>query len=303
MRIGRETKIGIFVASVLIAAFSVINYLRGEDIFGKEINIVSHYANVEGLMASNPVYVNGYKTGAVTEVKYNTGTGVFDVTCSILKKIPVPVDTKMTIYSVDLMGGKGIRLDLGSSDVMVEDGDELMPSYAPDMVSSLTNLIGPLIVKVSSALDSLAAASAALDRVLSGIDENKVRSVVNHVDKTLANTEKLTGSLAEHSEDIDSLVMNLKNVSMKLAVISGKADSAMTDISGVAARLDKADIEGLVNSFHTLVSSLNDPDGTIGKLTKDGRVYESLDSVLKDIDSLVKKIEENPKKYIRLRLL
>ena len=44
MRIGRETKIGIFVASVLIAAFSVINYLRGEDIFGKEINIVSHYA-------------------------------------------------------------------------------------------------------------------------------------------------------------------------------------------------------------------------------------------------------------------
>ena len=75
MRIGRETKIGIFVASVLIAAFSVINYLRGEDIFGKEINIVSHYANVEGLMASNPVYVNGYKTGAVTEVKYNTETG------------------------------------------------------------------------------------------------------------------------------------------------------------------------------------------------------------------------------------
>lgn len=48
MRISRETKIGIFVASVLIAAFSVINYLRGEDIFGKEINIVSHYANVEG---------------------------------------------------------------------------------------------------------------------------------------------------------------------------------------------------------------------------------------------------------------
>ena len=40
-----------------------------------------------------------------------------------------------------------------------------------------------------------------------------------------------------------------------------------------------------------------------GILTKDGRVYESLDSVLKEIDSLVKKIEENPKKYIRLRLL
>lgn len=71
-------------------------------------------------MASNPVYVNGYKTGAVTEVKYNTETGVFDVTCSILKKIPVPVDTKRRFTAWTCMGGKGIRLDLGSSDVMVK---------------------------------------------------------------------------------------------------------------------------------------------------------------------------------------
>ena len=303
MKISRETRIGIFVVSVLIASFCVLNYLRGEDIFGKEMDIRSHYSNVEGLVASDPVYISGYKIGTVSDVKYNQSTGVFDVTCSIQKKIPVPADTKMTIYSVDLMGGKGIRLDLGTSDVMVEDGDELEPSYAPDMVSSLTNLIGPLIVKASSALDSLSAASAALDRVLTGIDENTLRSAMNHIDKTLDNTEQLTGVLSGHSEDIESLVMNLKNISDKLAVISEKADSAMTGIGSAASQLGNADIEGLINSFRTLAGNLNDPDGTIGKLTNDGRVYESLDSVLKDIDSLVKKIEENPKKYVRIRLL
>ena len=303
MKISRETRIGIFVVSVLIASFCVLNYLRGEDIFGKEMDIRSHYSNVEGLVASDPVYISGYKIGTVSDVKYNQSTGVFDVTCSIQKKIPVPADTKMTIYSVDLMGGKGIRLDLGTSDVMVEDGDELEPSYAPDMVSSLTNLIGPLIVKASSALDSLSAASAALDRVLTGIDENTLRSAMNHIDKTLDNTEQLTGVLSGHSEDIESLVMNLKNISDKLAVISEKADSAMTGIGSAASQLGNADIEGLINSFRTLAGNLNNPDGTIGKLTNDGRVYESLDSVLKDIDSLVKKIEENPKKYVRIRLL
>ncbi len=303
MKISRETRIGIFVVSVLIASFCVLNYLRGEDIFGKEMDIHSHYSNVEGLVASDPVYISGYKIGTVSDVKYNTSTCVFDVTCSIQKKIPVPADTKMTIYSVDLMGGKGIRLDLGTSDVMVKDGDELAPSYAPDMVSSLTNLIGPLIVKASSALDSLSAASAALDRVLTGIDENTLRSAMNHIDRTLDNAEQLTGVLSGHSEDIESLVVNLKNVSDKLAVISEKADSAMTGIGSAAAQLGNADIEGLINSFRTLAGNLNDPDGTIGKLTNDGRVYESLDSVLKDIDSLVKKIEENPKKYVRIRLL
>lgn len=50
------------------------------------------------------------------------------------------------------------------------------------------------------------------------------------------------------------------------------------------------------------MDNLNDPDGTLGKLTKDPAVYNSIDTVLKDIDSLVKKIEENPKKYIRIKV-
>lgn len=47
---------------------------------------------------------------------------------------------------------------------------------------------------------------------------------------------------------------------------------------------------------------MNDPDGTIGKLFVDNSVYDSVDELLKDIDSLVGKIEENPKKYIRISI-
>ena len=71
MKISRETRIGIFIVAVLLAAFSVINYLRGEDIFGKEMDINSHYENVEGLVPSNPVYIKGYKAGSVTKVNYS----------------------------------------------------------------------------------------------------------------------------------------------------------------------------------------------------------------------------------------
>lgn len=303
MKISRETRIGIFVVSVLIASFCVFNYLRGEDIFGKEMDICSHYQNVEGLVPSDPVYIKGYKAGSVTEVKYNPATGMFDVTCSIIKKFAIPLDTKMTIYSVDLMGGKGIRLDLGTSDAMAKSGDELEASYAPDMVSSLTNLIGPLIVKASAALDSLSAASGSIDRVLGGVDENVVAASLANLEETLDNTRKLTGALAGQSDDIETMVSNLKAVSDRLASVIDKADSAMTGVQSAADGLGRADIEGLAKALKTLVDNLNNPDGTVGKLTKDGAVYESLDSVLKDIDSLVKKIEENPKKYIRIKLL
>ncbi len=303
MKISRETRIGIFVVAVLVASFFVINYLRGKDIFGKEMQICSHYENVEGLVVSNPVYIKGYKAGSVTEVNYNPETQVFDVTCSIVKKFAIPTDTKMTIYSVDLMGGKGIRLDLGTSTEYIEDGAELAPSYATDVISSLTSRIGPLIVKATDAIDSLGMASSAINRVLSGIDENTVRSAMSHLQVTMRNVEKLSNSLAGHSDDIETLVVNLKDVSTRLVSLSEKADSSMDGVQKFAGDLGEVDVKALAVSLQNLVDNLNDPEGTIGKLTKDSGAYDSLESVLKDIDSLVKKIEENPKKYIRIRLL
>ena len=56
MKYSKELKIGLFVVTVLVASFFLINYLRGEDIFNNEIELVSRYDNVEGLVASAPVY-------------------------------------------------------------------------------------------------------------------------------------------------------------------------------------------------------------------------------------------------------
>ena len=122
MKHAKELKIGIFVIVILVVSFFLINYLRGEDIMNKEYDVVGNYANVEGLVASAPVYVKGYKAGKVAEVNYLTETGRFEVICSIANEFQFPEDSKMIIYAVDIMGGKGIRIDLGSSGVMVEDG-------------------------------------------------------------------------------------------------------------------------------------------------------------------------------------
>ena len=68
----------------------------------------------------------------------------------------------------------------------------------------------------------------------------------------------------------------------------------------VILKIQESDIEGMVASFNELLRNINDPDGTIGKLFVDNSVYDSLDSLLVDIDELVKKIQENPKRYLRI---
>ena len=57
-----------------------------------------------------------------------------------------------------------------------------------------------------------------------------------------------------------------------------------------------------VASFKELLTKVNDPEGTIGKLLVDDSVYNSVDELLGDVDVLVRKIQENPKKYIRISI-
>ena len=135
----KELKIGILAVVVLAAAFLVINFLRGKDLMNREYELVSSYEDVQGLMPSSAVYIKGYKAGTVADVTYDKSRGCFFVKCSVSKDFAVPEDSRMTIYSADLMGGKAIRIDLGTSDVMVSDGDTLTPSTSPDMLSSLAD--------------------------------------------------------------------------------------------------------------------------------------------------------------------
>jgi phospholipid/cholesterol/gamma-HCH transport system substrate-binding protein len=74
----------------------------------------------------------------------------------------------------------------------------------------------------------------------------------------------------------------------------------MGDVSSIVASLDENDIKEIVSSFKNLLENINDPDGTIGKLLVDNSVYDSVDALLSDVDTLVRKIQENPKKYIKI---
>ena len=254
MKFSKELKIGVFFVTVATVSFFVINYLRGEDIFNKEIELTASYSNVEGLVPSAPVYIKGFKAGKVSEVNYMPETDDFQVICSVRKDFRIPEDSRMTIYGVDIMGTKGVKIELGFSDVLAGDGAVLASGYEAGLVDGLAASITPLMEKVGNTLDSLSVTVAGINDILSD----------------------------------------------KFGEIAEKVDTTMSGVSSVVNSIDEADVAAVVKSFRSLLEKIDDPDGTIGKLLVDNSVYNSVDDLLKDVDSLVKKIEENPKKYIRI---
>lgn len=300
MKYSKEFKIGVFVVVVLTASFFVINYLRGKDIFNKEIEVVSEYANVEGLVESAPVFIKGFKAGKVTEVVYLSDREVFKVTCSVKKEFRIPSDSKMTIYAVDIMGGKGVRIDLGTSDVAVEDGGMLSPSFEAGLLDGLAAGLEPLMAKVANTLDSLSVTVSGINAMLSETNRGSIERTLAHLEKTMQNVNGIAGAVNGKSAEISVFLANLENLSVKLGSMVQNVDTLVSGANEMMATLNESDIEALVTSFKDLLQNINDPDGTVGKLLVDGSVYDSVDALLTDVDSLVKKIQENPKKYLKI---
>ena len=300
MKYSKEFKIGVFVVVVLTASFFVINYLRGKDIFNKEIEIVSEYENVEGLVESAPVFIKGYKAGKVSEVIYQPEKELFKVTCSVKKEFRIPADSKMTIYAVDIMGGKGVKVELGTSEVAVEDGGVLSPSFEAGLLDGLAAGVEPLMAKVASTLDSLSVTVSGINAMLSEANRSSLAGTLAHLEKTMQNVSGIATAVNGKSEEISAFIVNLENLSVKLGSMVEKVDTLVGGANEVVSTLNESDIEALVKSFTDLLQNINDPDGTVGKLLVDGSVYDSVDELLTDIDLLVKKIQENPKKYLKI---
>lgn len=300
MKYSKELKIGSFVVIVLIVSFFVINYLRGKDIFNREIELFAYYENLEGLTESAPVFIKGYKAGKVNEVAYVAADGNFKVTCSIMKEFAVPEDSKMTIYAVDIMGGKGIRIDLGSSEIMAGDGAELAPAFEAGLLDGLASQITPLMTKVNNTLDSLTVTVSGVNQLLGAQNQEKISKTLAHLERTMADVSSIADGINGKSEELNEFIDNLAGLSARLNMIAEKIDTTIDGVNVVVDGLEETDIKGVVESFKVLLENINDPDGTIGKLLVDGSVYDSLDALLTDVDSLVKKIEENPKKYMKL---
>ena len=208
----KEVKIGTFAVTILIASFFLINYLRGEDIFNREIEVSSRFETVEGLVASAPVFIKGYKAGKVSEVSYNAEKEDFEVVCSILKEFRIPADSRMTIFSTDIMGGKGIRIDFGTSSDYINDGDALAPDFEKSLMDGLAAGVMPLLEKVNNTIDSLNVTVSGINSFLSAENINTLGSTLKHIDATMANLRGISSSVNGKSKEIESLMDNLATI-------------------------------------------------------------------------------------------
>ena len=291
MAIRKEFKLGIFVIVILVATFVVINILRGIDIFGREIKVYGHFENAGALVASAPVQIRGYAAGRVNSVEYDPSIDRFVVECSIDKRFKIPADSRLVLYSTSIMGGKGVRVDYGTAEEYIGDGAVMQVGEDADLISGLTDGIGTIMAKLSTLSDSLQVTVSGVNAVLSAENRGNISASIAHLNKTLSSAQAVASSIEGKSEDLENIIANLNVLSEKLAPLADSARSTLDNVEGISGKLNDSDIEGTVKNLNSAIIKINDAVDNLST---------PLDSLLNNADSLIKAIQKDPKKYIKV---
>ena len=193
MKIKNELRVGILVTISLAALIWGLNYLKGKDFFTTSNKFYALYDNVDGLVQSNAVVMNGYRIGIINKIEFLPDhSGKLLVTMLINNDIFISKDAAANIYSSDFLGAKAMRIDLGKSAEAAQDGDTLNGIVESSLSSKLEKEVMPLKTKVENLVVSLDSTSQMLRELFDTNTKNNLRSSIVHLNSSLGSVDQMS---------------------------------------------------------------------------------------------------------------
>lgn len=300
-----EFKVGLFGLLVLVILFFGIKFLKGSDIFQKENVYYATYNDVSGMLVSSNVFINGLRVGYVKEITTtNERADNFVVAFTVRSDIKIPEDSKILLFSSDLLGSKALKLQLGNSSKIISDGDTIKSDKELGMLDNLGASISPMMNNLDSILSSL-------NNILNIQNQNSLQNTIANIETTTARLGNITTNLdnlmtsektklAKIIENTESITANFKENNEKLSNIIANVDNIVD--SAAKANIGSTLIETgkSIERLNSVLGVIEKGKGNVGLLINDEELYKSLDNSAKNLNKLIEDIKENPKKYINV---
>lgn len=286
-----EVKIGLTVVAALVVFFWGLNYLKGINLFKPTNYYYVNYTQVDGLVKSSPVMLDGYQVGLVRDIAYRYDQpGHILVTLNLNRKLHLPEGSSATIEGA-LMGNPSVILNLGPrSAPLLQVGDSLTGLRDPGLLDQLSN---GLLASVESLIQRTDSLVAGVETLLgNGSLENSLRAI----ERSTGELERLTVSLNRTMDkDLPGILSNIDNLTGEFAQL-GRQLNAL-DLQATLGKVDTT-LDGLGD----LTLRLNSTDNSLGLLLNTPGLYNNLDSTLTSTNRLLLDLREHPKRYVHFSL-
>lgn len=293
----KEFKIGLsIIVAALILIFG-IEYLKGINLFNPANFYYCEYDNVNDLSISAPVTVNGYKVGQVREISFDYAKpGKVKVLLAVNKNLHLPEDSEAKLAST-LLSGAYIEIKLGKSSTLLERGASLKATEGTDLMSSLSNDLMPAVYSVIPKIDSLLTSLNTL------VSDPALSTSINRLDGITSNVFEVTAGLKTTvNKDVPLVMRNVNSITHGIDTVVANLAVLSYQLKTLPLNATMDNVEEITNNLTQFSKSLNNAESTLGKLTNDPALYNRLNRVATDVDSLILDIKQNPKRYINIKV-
>jgi len=297
----REIRIGIVAILAILVLFIGVNYLKGLNVLEASREFYSKYENISGLKAGNSVFVNGYQVGMVSNIDLlaNEKQRLL-VTISIEQDFDIPANTVCKIVNQDLMGTKSVSLILGDEAIFAESGDTLISGVEGSLQDEVSAQILPLKIKTEELIGSIDSVMIIITAILNKDARKNLSNSLQSLDETfelMSQTMlKVDNIVDQNDERISSIVQNLEENNNEITNI-------LRNFSNISDDIAKANIEDLLTSLGAASKKINDSQGSLGMLINDKDLYLNLEKSSKELETLIRDIKENPKRYLSFSII
>jgi len=293
-RTRHELWVGLFVILGFLGGLGTLFALTDPALFRGRYVVSTVVPDAAGVRRGDPVQLRGVNIGRVQRFKIVNDQ--VTISLEIEGEFLFPADSSAGLKSTGLLGGTIVEISPGSSATVAKGGDALVGKSSAGIMDTASDLAKR--------------AQLVLDQAGKLLSEQNVANI--H-----ASTEKLTQTLAQVSDlvreqrtALTTLEASLQKSADQVAKLTGdpgfqglpdQAAATMARLKSVSESLERSAV-----AVEKLAARVDRGEGTLGKLSADSKLYDSLNEATASLNKsttelaeLIADVKKHPKKYLK----
>jgi phospholipid/cholesterol/gamma-HCH transport system substrate-binding protein len=308
MKVSNETKIGVLAVVAIAFLYFGFSFLKGKTFFSKDHKLYAKYTNVQGLLKSNPVLINGMQVGSVYDIQADKNMREIMVTINLTKDVNIPTNSLALIKSNPLTT-TSIDIKLGDANAYLNKVDTIKTEASAGLMDAALERIDPVLGQVKGAVKALDSVLTNMNSIVDANSKANIQAMLANLNRTTAslatssaslntllNTQ--TGALAKSLNNVSAITGNLANNNEKITSVMSNLDKTTQNFSQLDVQKTLTTLNGTINELKSTIGKLNSNSGTAGMLLNDTKLYNNLTATSNKLNLLLDDFKTNPKRYI-----
>ncbi|AXT60048.1 MCE family protein [Aquimarina sp. AD10] len=298
MKFTREVKTGILAICAIALLIFGYSFLKGKNLLENDRTLYAVYKNVEGLIPSSPVTINGLVVGQVVSIDFADTEGNLVVEFTVGNDFSFSKNSEAKVYGGGLIGGKSLAImPKYEKGLEAKDRDTLPGRVEAGLLELVNDKLAPLQEKLEAAITDADTLLTSVNGILNVDNKNNLNTIFKDLSESVKDfkgtSRRLNNLMIANEDKLSNAFRNADEISTKL----NKVSDSLSNIN--IGKIGK-ELEAVLVNFDKISQDLKSGKGTAGKLLKDDKLYDNLEKTSKQLELLLQDLRLNPKRYVHI---